>query len=170
MKRYGRPKLLVTDRLRSYGAAMKVVGVVDRQVCGQWLNNRAENSHQPFRRREGAMARFRAIRIPQKFAAAHASIHNHFNHDRHLTRRFKSVFPLQHRGRPYMTKPIGGAPGQIFAPMPRASPYSFRISTWQGYSPCFSRRFRRRSAKFSGTNTTPSGKRLLNLSRALASP
>ncbi len=44
MKRYGRPKLLVTDRLRSYGAAMKVVGVVDRQVCGQWLNNRAENS------------------------------------------------------------------------------------------------------------------------------
>ncbi len=87
MKRYGRPKLLVTDRLRSYGAAMKVIGVVDRQVCGQWLNNRAENSHQPFRRREGAMARFRDIKTLRKFAAAHASIHNHFNHDRHLNRR-----------------------------------------------------------------------------------
>ncbi len=87
MKRYGRPKLLVTDRLRSYGAAMKVIGVVDRQVCGQWLNNRAENSHQPSRRREGAMARFRDIKTLQKFAAAHASIRNHFNHDRHLNRR-----------------------------------------------------------------------------------
>jgi len=66
---------------------MKVVGVVDRQVCGQWLNNRAENSHHPFRRREGAMARFRDIKTLQKFAAAHASIHNHFNHGRHLNRR-----------------------------------------------------------------------------------
>ena len=81
------PKLLVTDRLRSYGAAMKVIGAADRQVCGQWLNNRAENSHQPFRRREGAMARFRDIKTLQKFATAHASIHNHFNQDRHLNRR-----------------------------------------------------------------------------------
>jgi putative transposase len=87
MKRYGRPRSIVTDRLRSYGAAMKVIGVVDRQVCGQWLNNRAENSHQAFRRREGAMARFRDIKTLQKFAAAHASIHNHFNLDRHLNRR-----------------------------------------------------------------------------------
>jgi len=87
MKRYGRPKLFVTDRLRSYGAAMKVIGVVDRQACGQWLNNRAENSHQPFRRREGAMARFRDIKTLQKFAAAHASVHNHFNQERHLISR-----------------------------------------------------------------------------------
>ena len=87
MKRYGRPKLLVTDFLRSYGAAMKTIGVVDRQRCGQWLNNRAENSHQPFRRRERSMARFRDIKTLQKFAAAHASIHNHFNLDRHLNRR-----------------------------------------------------------------------------------
>ena len=78
---------MVTDRLRSYGAAMKVIGVVDRQLCGQWLNNRAENSHQPFRRREGAMAGFRDIKTLQKFAATHASIHNHFNHERHLIRR-----------------------------------------------------------------------------------
>ncbi len=57
------------------------------QECGRWLNNRAENFHQPFRRREAAMARFRDVKTLQKFAAAHASIHNHFNQDRHLNRR-----------------------------------------------------------------------------------
>ena len=87
MKRYGGPRVIVTDRLRSYAAAMKVIGVENRQICGQWLNNRAENSHQPFRRREGAMARFRDIKTLQKFAAAHASIHNHFNQERHLYNR-----------------------------------------------------------------------------------
>jgi putative transposase len=87
MKRYGGPQAIITDRLRSYGAAMKDIGIERRQVCGRWLNNRAENSHQPFRRREGAMARFRDIKTLQKFTSAHASIHNHFNHDRHLNRR-----------------------------------------------------------------------------------
>ena len=87
MKRYDRPWSIVTDRLRSYGAAMKVIGNLERQVCGRWFNNRAENSHQPFRRRESAMARFRDIKTLQKFASAHASIHNHFNQDRHLNRR-----------------------------------------------------------------------------------
>ena len=66
---------------------MKVIGVGERQEYGRWLNNRAENSHQPFRRREGAMARFRDIKTLQKFASAHASIHNHFNQDRHLNGR-----------------------------------------------------------------------------------
>ena len=60
------------DRLRSYRAAINVIGNAADQTCGRWLNNRAENSHQPFRRREGAMGK---------------SIHNHFNHDRHLSRR-----------------------------------------------------------------------------------
>ena len=87
MKRYGRPWSIVTDRLRSYSAAMKALGNPGRQECGRWLNNRAENSHQPFRRREGAMARFRDIKTLQKFTAVHASIHNHFNHERHLNRR-----------------------------------------------------------------------------------
>jgi putative transposase len=87
LKRYGRPEAIVTDRLRSYRAAMKVIGVSDRQECGRWLNNRAENSHQPFRRREGAMTNFRDIKTLQKFAAVHASIQNHFNFDRHLTAR-----------------------------------------------------------------------------------
>ncbi len=87
MKRYGRPKRIVTDRLRSYGAAMKSMGIVERQECGRWLNNRAENSHQPFRRREGAMAKVRDLKTLQKFAAVHTSIYNHFNQDRHLNRR-----------------------------------------------------------------------------------
>ncbi len=87
MKRYGRPEAIVTDRLRSYCAAMKILGIANRQGCGRWFNNRAENSHQPFRRREGAMARFRDMKTLQKFAATHASIHNHFNQDRHLNRR-----------------------------------------------------------------------------------
>ena len=87
MRRYGQPKVIVTDRLRSYRAAMNVIGNGADQECGRWLNNRAENSHQPFRRRERAMAKFRDIKTLQKFASVHASIHNHFNHDRHLNRR-----------------------------------------------------------------------------------
>jgi putative transposase len=87
MKRYGRPWSIVTDRLRSYGAAMKVIGNLERQEYGRWRNNRAENSHQPFRRREGPMATFRDIKTLQKFASAHASLHNHFNKDRHLNSR-----------------------------------------------------------------------------------
>ena len=87
MKRYGRPRVIVTDRLGSYAAAMKVIGVEARQICGQWRNNRAENSHQAFRRRAGAMARFRDIKTLQQFAAAHVSIHNHFNQERHLYNR-----------------------------------------------------------------------------------
>jgi putative transposase len=70
-----------------YGVAIKAIGVVGRQQWGRRLNNRAENSHQPFRRREGAMAKFRDIRTLQKFTAVHASLHNHFHQDRHLNRR-----------------------------------------------------------------------------------
>ncbi len=87
MKRYGSPKIVVTDKLRSYGAAMKVIGNADRQETGRWLNNRAENSHLPFRRRERAMLRFRQMRCLQKFAAVHSSVHNHFNQERHLHNR-----------------------------------------------------------------------------------
>ncbi len=87
MKRYGHPETIVTDRLRSYRAAMKVIGNADRQETGRWLNNRAENSHQPFRRRERAMAKFRSFATLQKFVSIHSSIHNHFNHERHLNRR-----------------------------------------------------------------------------------
>jgi len=87
MKRYGPPYVIVTDLLRSYGAAMKVIGNVDKQETGRWLNNRAENSHQPFRRRERAMLRFRRTRTLQKFVSVHSSVHNHFNQERHLYSR-----------------------------------------------------------------------------------
>jgi putative transposase len=87
MKRHGQPKAIVTDRLRSCRSAMRVIGNAATQECGRWLNNRAENSHQPFRRRERAMAKFRDVKTLQKFASVHASIHNHFNQDRHLNRR-----------------------------------------------------------------------------------
>lgn len=87
MKRHGRPEVLVTDKLRSYGAAMKVIGNAGRQECGRWKNNRAENSHLPFRRRERAMLRFRQMRSLQKFVTVHASVHNHFNQERSLYSR-----------------------------------------------------------------------------------
>jgi putative transposase len=67
-------------------AAMKIIGNAASHECGRWLSNRADNSHQPFRRREGAVARFRDVKTLQKFASVHASIHNHFNHDRHNRR------------------------------------------------------------------------------------
>ena len=87
MRKHGRPQVIVTDRLRSYGAALKELGAADRQETGRWLNNRAENSHLPFRRRERAMLRFRRIRSLQKFAAVHASVSNHFNRERSLSSR-----------------------------------------------------------------------------------
>ena len=92
MKQYGRPRIIVTDRLRSYGAAMKEIGNASRQETGRWLNNRAENSHQPFRRRERAMERFRSAKTLQKFSSIHASVHNHFNQERHLVPR--KIFKL----------------------------------------------------------------------------
>ena len=87
MKRHGPPQIVVTDKLRSYGAAMNVIGNADRQETDRWLNNRGENSHLPFRRRERAMQRFRRMRSLQKFAAVHSSVHNHFNLERHLNSR-----------------------------------------------------------------------------------
>jgi putative transposase len=87
MKRYGRPKAIVTDRLPSYGAALKALGAKDLQATGRWLNNRVENSDLPLRRRERAMLRFRRMRSLQKFAAVHSSVYNFFNQDRSLSRR-----------------------------------------------------------------------------------
>ncbi|MCH7687849.1 MAG: IS6 family transposase [Planctomycetes bacterium] len=87
MKRYGRPEAIVTDRLRSYRAAMREIGNQARQETGRWLNNRAENSHQPFRRRERAMAKFRSAKSLQKFTSIHSSVLNHFNQERHLYSR-----------------------------------------------------------------------------------
>ena len=87
MRKHGRPEVVVTDRLRSYGAALKEIGGTARQETGRWLNNRAENSHLPFRRRERAMQRFRRMRSLQMFVSVHASVTNHFNLERSLTSR-----------------------------------------------------------------------------------
>ena len=87
MRKHGCPDVFVTDLLRSYGAALKDIGLANRQETGRWANNRAENSHLPFRRRERAMLRFRRMRSLQKFAAVHSSVHNHFNQERHLYSR-----------------------------------------------------------------------------------
>jgi len=84
MKRYGNPEVIVTDRLKSYGAAMKLVGNAMRQTTVRRLNIRAENSHFPFGRRERAMLRFRQLRSLQKLYSIHASVHKHFNHERRL--------------------------------------------------------------------------------------
>ena len=87
MRRHGSPDLVVTDRLRSYGAALKEIGAAKLQETGRWLNNRAENSHLPFRRRERAMLRFHRMRTLQKFASVHASVSNHFCQERSLYSR-----------------------------------------------------------------------------------
>ena len=87
LKRHGKVEAIVTDGLRSYPAAMRKLGNLDRREMGRWLNNRAENSHLPFRRRERAMLRFRQMKSLQKFASVHASLHNHFNSERHLVDR-----------------------------------------------------------------------------------
>ena len=84
MKRHGCAKTITTDDLRSYGAAMKELGIADHQEIGRYANNRVENSHQPFRRRERAMLRFRRMKTLQKFSSVHAAFHNHFNRERHL--------------------------------------------------------------------------------------
>ena len=87
MKKYGAPKVIVTDRLKSYRAAMKTIGNEWIQEVGRWKNNRCENSHLPFRRREYAMMKFRRMRSLQKFVSIHASVFNHFNKERYLNSR-----------------------------------------------------------------------------------
>jgi putative transposase len=87
MKKHGRPRIIVTDRLRVYSAAMDEIGVADRHEVGRHLNNRAEKSHQPFRRRERAMQRFPSVRTLQKFSSVHDQVRNHFNLERHLVAR-----------------------------------------------------------------------------------
>ena len=87
MKRHGRAEEIVTDRFASYKAALRDLGATDKQRTGRWLNNRVENAHLPFRRRERAMQRFRQMRSLQTFAAVHSSVYNHFNSERSLTAR-----------------------------------------------------------------------------------
>ena len=81
------PKVLVTDKLRSYGIAHQALGLWARRDQGGRQNNRAENSHQPTRRRERQMQRFKSAEQAQYFLSAHAFIHGHFHPRRHLLAR-----------------------------------------------------------------------------------
>jgi transposase-like protein len=81
------PDVLVTDKLRSYGAARSEMGLSARHEQGLRKNNRAENSHQPTRRRERKMQRFKSPGSAQRFLSVHAAVHNTFNVQRHLTSR-----------------------------------------------------------------------------------
>jgi transposase-like protein len=81
------PDVLVTDKLRSYGAAKAALGLSALHEQGLRKNNRAENSHQPVRRRERKMQRFKSPGSAQRFLSTHAVVHNTFNVQRHLTSR-----------------------------------------------------------------------------------
>jgi transposase-like protein len=92
------PRVLVTDKLRSYRCARRELGLRARHEQGLRKNNRAENSHQPVRRRERKMQRFKSAGSAQRFLSSHAAVHNTFNLQRHLiSRRTLRLFRAEAR-------------------------------------------------------------------------
>ncbi len=81
------PKVIVTDKLRSYGAALRTIGFSRLHEQGLRANNRAENSHQPLRRRERKMQDFKSAKSAQRFVSVHAAVYNTFNVQQHLISR-----------------------------------------------------------------------------------
>ncbi len=127
MRRYGSFNDIVTDRPRLYSAAIKELGYAAELVTKRWANNRAENSHLPFRLRERAMLRFRRMHSLQKFVSIQAAFHNHSSSQRSLSKciNFKQnrdvtlaewrswVILKKSTIRPLMREPIG-----LIAPPP----------------------------------------------------
>jgi putative transposase len=93
------PHTVVTDRLRSYSAALPRVLPRTKHKRGHWLNNRAENSHQPTRERERRMRRFKSPQQAQRFLSIHAAVSSHFRPRRHrLTAdRYRAIRRLRFR-------------------------------------------------------------------------
>ena len=88
LKKHGfAPTPIVTDKLRSYHAAFRAMGLLARHIDNKRSNNRAENSHQPIRRRERKIQRFKSPGSTQWFLNVHAATCNHFHHQRHLISR-----------------------------------------------------------------------------------
>ena len=83
LTRYGKPRVLVTDKLRSYGVAHRELASPVEHRSSKYLNNRAENSHQPTRQREKAMKGFRSVGAAQRFLGCFSSISPHFRPGRH---------------------------------------------------------------------------------------
>ena len=83
MKQYGMPRVMITDKLRSYGAAKRDLAPSLEHRSHKGLNNRAEVSHKPTRRRERAMGRFKSARHAQQFLSAHDQINVLFRPRRH---------------------------------------------------------------------------------------
>ena len=79
-----KPRKIVTDGLRSYGVAHRDLLPDVRHRTSRYLNNRAENSHRPTRRRERQMQRFKSAEQAQRFLSSHAMIYGHFRPRRHL--------------------------------------------------------------------------------------
>ncbi len=93
VKKHGKPIEIVTDKLGSYGAALRDLDMKYLQNTEQYKNNQIENSHLHFRRREKIMNRFRSMGSLQKFTTIQSQFQNHFNHERHLEKRdtFKNL-------------------------------------------------------------------------------
>lgn len=84
LKRGMSPSEIMTDKLKSYGAALRDLDYSGDHVSDKGRNNRTENSHQPFRRRERSMQWFRSMGTLKKFVSIHSQIHNNLNNERHF--------------------------------------------------------------------------------------
>ena len=93
VSRHGLPREIITDKLASYGAALRKLNMWHLQETGRYKNNQVENSHLHFRRREKMWNKFRSMRSLQKFTSIQSIFQNHFNHQRHIENRqnFKNL-------------------------------------------------------------------------------